>query len=317
MTRTSSEVLKDLTPFEFNGKRASWAAMRRLFPDVETALFFGQAVKMSWDKLNELIQGLFHSDVLDALLEGYHSTELQSYIIHTAPPEVQKQLKSVDFSGTVPHAEILPQMWEALEIGVANSIAEVASKLSNVLDSLPGTQGEMTFANLMQLNRRRPTIGDYKARISHPHTGKNLVVFDVSGSMSQATVSRIAGDVVAMAMKAKAGLCIVSDTAKHWEPGTFSVADVMREAEFGGTRYETLAPLFDKQSWDVVITIADYDSSEAAAQWVRKHSSGTIEKLLDISLVKTPTYLAVVLGQLAKSVEPMLLSTRAVMGSRY
>jgi hypothetical protein len=313
VTKTSSEVRADLTPFEFNGKQASWAAMRRLFQDVETALFFAQAVGMNWTKLSELLQGLFHSSVLDALLNGSHSTDLQDYIVDVAPPAVSVQLNKVDWTRDVPHGEILPYMWDAIEIGVAKSIADVAGKLSNVLDSLPGTQGEMTFNTLMQMNRRRPTIGDYKARIQHPHSGKNLVVFDVSGSMSEPTVRAIAGDVVALGVKAKAGLAIVSDTAKYWDPGTFSVDDVLREAEYSGTHYETLAPLFEHQCWDVVVSIADYDSSPAAGRWVRENALGTIEKLLDISLVQQPTYLSEVLGQLAKEVEPMLLSTGAVM----
>lgn len=317
MTRTSSEVRADLTPFEFNGKKASWAAMRRLFPDVETALFFGQSVGMGWNKLTELIRGLFKSNVLDVLLEGNHSTELQDYLVSVAPPAVEKQLRDVAYVPDVPHGEILPYMWDAIEIGVAQSIADVAGKLSNVLDSLPGTQGEMTFTNLMQLNRRRPTIGDYKAQIRHPHTGKNLVVFDVSGSVSQETVRAIAGDVVALGVKAKAALCIVSDTAKYWDPGTFGVSDVLQAAEYSGTHYETLAPLFDKNSWDVVIAIADYDSASSARHWVRENSNGTIEKLLDISLVPQPTFLSEVLGQLAKEVEPMLLSTGQVLRDRW
>jgi hypothetical protein len=307
MTRTSEDVRADLTPFEFNGKKASVAALRRHLPDVETALFFAKAVGMDWKKLNELIRALFRSDVLDALTEGGHSTSLQDYIVSIAPEKVQKQLKRVDFTEEIPHGEILPHMWELAEIGIAKSISEVAGKLSDVLDALPGTYGEMSFASLMQMNRRRPTIGDYKARITHPSLGKNLVVFDVSGSMSQPTVERIAGDVVALAYKANAAMCIVSDTAKYWDPGTYSVADITNAAEYSGTHYEKLAPLFD-QDWDVVVSIADYDSSSSARRWVRENAKGEIQKLLDISLVSQPTYLSEVLGQLAKEVEPMLLS---------
>jgi hypothetical protein len=312
MTRTSDDVRSALTPFEFNGKRASWAALARHLPDIETALFFGKAVNMPWKKLNELIQGLFKSDVLAALTEGGHSTSLQDYIVSIAPEDVQKIVARADFKQEQPHAEILPHMWDLVQIGVAKSIAEVAGKLSSVLDSLPGNTGEMTFATLMQMNRRRPTIGDYKARITHPHLGKNLVVFDVSGSVNESTVTRIAGDVVALAMKANAGLCLVSDTAKYWDPGTYSVADVLREAEYNGTHYEKLAPLFN-QDWDAVIAVADYDSSSSAGRWVREHSTGSIAKLIDISLVGKPTYLSEVLGQLAHEIEPMLISADGVI----
>jgi hypothetical protein len=305
----SSDVTRSLTPFEFNGKRASWSALKRHLPDIETALFFGQAVNMPWVKLNELIHGLFKSTVLDALLEGGHSTSLQDYIVSVAPPEVKPELKRVDFKEEQPHGEILPQMWEAIQLGVAKSIAEVAGKLSGVLDSLPGIQGEMTFAHLMRMNRTRPVIGDYAAKIRHPHSGKNLVVFDVSGSMSQPTVERIAGDVVALSVKAKAGLALVSNTAKYWDPGTFGVQDVLGAAEYGGTHYETLAPLFTNQNWDTVITIADYDSSVSAAKYFAGAVNGEVGKIVDISLVDRPTYLAEVLGQIAHDVEPMLVST--------
>ncbi|AYD86158.1 hypothetical protein SEA_BURRO_15 [Microbacterium phage Burro] len=316
MTTTSSEVRQALTPFEFNGKRASWAALKKLLPDVETALFFAKAVKMPWLKTDELIRGLFKSTVLNELRNGQHSTELQGYLVEVAPPEVQHIVKAVDYVPAVPHAEILPQMWDAIELTVAGSIAEVVGKLSGVLDSLPGTQGEMTFGHLMQMNRRRPTIGDYKARITHQHGGKNLVVLDDSGSMSEPTIRAIAGDCVALAMKANAGFAMVSNTARYWDPGTFGVDDILGAAQYGGTHYETLAPLFDKNNWDVVVSIADYDSSRSAQQWVRENSSGTIEKLLDLSLVNRPTFLAEVLGQLSKSVEPLLVgNSEYVLGS--
>ncbi|USH45462.1 ssDNA binding protein [Microbacterium phage DoTi] len=319
MTTTSSEVRKALTPFEYNGRRASWAALKRHLPDIETALFFAKATKMPWEKTNELLEGLFKSTVLEALRDGQHSTTLQDYLVEVAPPEVVKQVRAADYVPNVPHGEILPAMWDAMELQVAASIAEVVDKLSGVLDSLPGTQGQMGFAHLMQLNKRRPTIGDYRARISHQHGGKNLVVLDVSGSMSEQTVRTIAGDCVALAYKANAAFAIVSDTAKYWDPGTFGVDDVLQAAEYGGTHYETLAPLFDRTSWDVVVSIADYDSSSSAKRWVRENSSGTIEKLLDLSLVNKPTFLAEVLGQLAKSVEPLLVgNSEYVLGSsRY
>ena len=216
----------------------------------------------------------------------------------------------------VPHGEILPQMWDAIDLTIARSISEVVDKLSGVLDALPGNQGTMTFGHLMQLNKRRPTVGDYRARISHQHGGKNLVVLDVSGSMSEPTVRAIAGDVVALAYKANAAFAIVSNDTMYWDPGTFGVEDVLRHAQYSGTHYETLAPLFDRTHWDVVVSIADYDSSLSAQQWVRDHSNGTIKKLLDMSLVNRPTFLAEVLGQLAESVEPLLIAnSEYVLGS--
>ena len=308
MTLSSKDVRHALTPFEFQGRKASWAALSRLLPDVETALFFGRAVKLPYDKLGELLGGLFKTSVIDALLDGSHSTELQDYIIDTVPPGLEYQVKRINFVADSGHEEILPYMWEAIEIGIADSIGEVADKLSLVLDSLPGKAGVMSFQHMMQLNRRRPTIGDYKAVISHPSRSKNLVILDDSGSMSQNTIRAIAGDVVALGMKADATLALVSSTARVWDPGTYGLDDVLHAAQYGGTHYETLAPLLN-QPWGVVVTIADYDSSMDARRYLRDNAPmGSIEKLLDISLVGKPTFLAECVGQFAKVIEPLLVA---------
>ena len=319
MTFTSKDVRHALTPFEFQGRKASWAALSRLLPDIETALFFGRAVKLSYDKLGELLYGLFKTSVIEALQSGDHSTELQGYIIDTLPPAMEHIARSTSFVADSGHGEILPHMWEAVEIGVADSIGEVAAKLSTVLDSLPGKAGVMSFQHMMQLNRRRPTIGDYKAVVKHPTRSKNLVILDDSGSMSEGTIRAIAGDVVALGMKAEATLALVSYTTRVWTPGTYSVEDVLNAGQYGGTHYETLGPLLD-EPWGVVVTIADYDSAFDAFTYLRDNVTvGSIEKLLDISLVGKPTYLAECVGQFAKEVEPLLVARndRAVMGSRY
>ena len=224
------------------------------------------------------------------------------------PPGVEHITRSINFVPDSGHGEILPHMWEAIEIGVADSIGEVAAKLSTVLDSLPGKAGVMSFQHMMQLNRRRPTIGDYKAVVKHPTRSKNLVILDDSGSMSEGTIRAIAGDVVALGMKAEATLALVSNTTRVWTPGTYSVQDVLDAGQYGGTHYETLGPLLD-EPWGVVITIADYDSASDAFAYLKTNvTQGSIEKLLDISLVGKPTYLAECVGQFAKEIEPLLVA---------
>ena len=309
MTTTSKkDVRQALTPFEFNGKKASWLSLSKLLPDVDTALFFARAVKMDYAKVGELLQGLFKTSVLDALQRGDHSETLQDYIVDMLPPSVEHVARSINFVPDSGHGEILPHMWEAIEIGVADSIGEVAAKLSTVLDSLPGKAGVMSFQHMMQLNRRRPTIGDYKATIKHPLRSKNLVILDDSGSMSASTISAIAGDVVALGMKAEATLALVSNTTRVWEPGTYSLKDVLAAGQYGGTQYETLAPLLN-QEWGVVVTIADYDSSRDAQRYLAENAKAArIEKLLDISLVSRPTFLAECIGQFAKEMEPLLVA---------
>jgi len=85
------------------------------------------------------------------------------------------------------------------------------------------------------------------------------------------------------------------------------VEAVLNAAEYGGTHYEELAPLFDDQQWGVVVTIADYDSSRSAMSAISK-MNGTIDTVLDISLVSMPTYLAEVVGQLADEVKPLMIA---------
>ena len=82
--------------------------------------------------------------------------------------------------------------------------------------------------------------------------------------------------------------------------------DVLAKAEYGGTHYEQLKPLFD-QSWGTVITIADYDSSPSAMKTLA-NCKGHIGQVLDISLVSRTTFLAECVGQLADEVRPLMLA---------
>lgn len=308
MTMSSTDAERAMQLFEFApGKRASWAALGRILPDVATALFFAKAMKMDYQRLSELLFGLFRSSVVVALSEGNHSTSLQDYVVETVPPYVWPEGKAPDFNPTVPPSEVLPELWEAATIQVASSIAEVAEKLAGVLHALPSKEGEMAFAHLAKLNRQRPTIGVYQARIQHRVVPDSLVVLDVSGSMTEETIRKIVGDVVALSWKANAHLAIVSDSTFLWEPGSFDAKAVLRRAEFGGTHYETLAPLLNRD-WGTVVSIADYDSSASAKRFLSS-SSGRIGKVLDISLVNRPTFLGECLAQLADEVEPLLVAT--------
>jgi hypothetical protein len=81
---------------------------------------------------------------------------------------------------------------------------------------------------------------------------------------------------------------------------------VLDAASYGGTHYEKLVPLFDRD-WGVVVCVADYDSSVAAKQSLAR-CTGRIEQCFDISLVQMPTYLAECVGQLADEVKPILIA---------
>lgn len=308
MSLSSHDIKQSTKLFELGpAKFVSYATLEALLPDVETALFFARAYDLDYTKLSLLMKELFKSTVIAELMQGYHSLMLQDYLVDIVPDYMYSELEP-NYVDRPPHAEILPQLWESLELVVANSIKEVADKLSGVLDLLPGKQGQMVFNHMAKLNRQRPTIGVYQAGVHHAPVVENLVIFDVSGSMSEQTVARLVNDVVALSWKANAHLAIVSDSAFYWEPGTYNVTDVLARAEYGGTHYEMLTPLLQRD-WGTVITIADYDSSLAAAHHIKFNARGRIDTILDISLVNQPTFLAKALAPLARELRPILIGS--------
>lgn len=283
--------------------------LRDILPDVETALFFGKVYSLDAQQLGNLLAVVFKSDVIRAFTAegGYHSMELQDYMVDLTMQIPQVTKGQLNFTTKkVPKGEILPELWKSLEIEVAASIKAVAEKLQSVVGLMPGKQGEMVFKSMNIMNRRRPTIGDYKASIHHAPQKQNLIIFDVSGSMSQRTVETIVDDVVALSYVANAHLAIVSNTCTSWDPGAYSSDVVLQHAEFGGTQYEQLVPLLE-QDWGTVVCIADYDSSPSAKSRCAS-AGGHIDELLDISLVNRPTYLSECVGQLADRVRPLLVA---------
>lgn len=307
-------LLTDLTLIEvMPGKRFSLGVLQNLLPDVDTALFFAKAYDMNYTAASRLLGKLFpNNNVIQELFTGNHSTELQGYITQLQD-EVPDYLRpepdgTLGFNGPAPQGQILPLLWKQLEVGVAQSIQEVANKIVGVLDRLPAKEGQMVFRHLNQLNRQRPkaAFGTFGAQIIHPVQAQNLVIFDVSGSMTEHTVKTIVDDVVALSYKANAHLAIVSNNMYYWTPGTYTTKSVLAMAEYGGTKYATLRPLFD-QDWGTVVTIADYDSYHDARSIIGS-SPGRIGQVLDISLVNTPTFMAECVGQLADEVRPLLVA---------
>lgn len=271
-------------------------------------LWFGKLYKLDYRKLSELIAlVLGDSTIVSVLQEGGHSTELQDYLVEVIPDEVFEEWDSVEWNED-PQGYLLPEFWKQLEVEVADSIAEVATKLRSTLHRLPSKEGRMLFANLAKFNKQRPsTLGTYQARVNHEAVPDVLVILDVSGSMTSETIRAIAAEVVSLAWTANAHLAIVSNDTFHWEPGTYDVDSVLGKAQYGGTHYETLAPLFRKD-WGTVITIADYDSSGRAKSAISQQS-GHVDQVLDISLVGQPTFLAECIGTRATKVTPLMVAT--------
>lgn len=306
MSQSTSNSSNDMTLFEVKpGIYLSAGTLRRHLPTVELALFFAKVYQLDYTKLGRLLRMLFDTPVVQALTEGSHSVELQDYLVETVPTEILAEMQQFT-SEPMPSSEVLVQLWKSLEVEVAKSIQEVANKLAGTLHLLPSKEGDMLFASMAKINRLRPTVGVYGAHIKHAPVPEVLVVLDVSGSMTEETIEAIIGDVVAMSYNANASLAVVSNSAFLWAPGGYSVKDVLAKAEYGGTHYEQLKPLFD-QSWGTVITIADYDSSPSAMKTLA-NCKGHIGQVLDISLVSRTTFLAECVGQLADEVRPLMLA---------
>jgi hypothetical protein len=314
-TLSSAELRRSVTLYEIKpGVKFSEATLKALLPDVETVLFFGKVYELDAQQLGQLLYIVLKSDLASALFAegGAHSNDLQSYLVGyhdeygTWHPGIIDPVTAgqISFDNVVPKGEILPHVWKSLEVEVAASIKAVAAKINDAVQLFPGKQGHMVFGHMMKLNAKRPTIGDFKASIKHKRQTQNLVILDVSGSMSASTVARITPDVVAMSYEANAHLAIVSNRCTYWQPGTYNVDDILAAAEYAGTHYETLQPLFDRD-WGVVVTVADYDSSYGAKEALAS-CTGRIEQVLDISLVGQPTFLAECVGQLASEVKPLL-----------
>lgn len=316
---SASQVADSTALFHLSPTKAvSHAALRALLPDIDTALFFAKVYELQYDKVSDLVRLLFQTSVVSALLRSSesHSTELQTYVMDTFPPDVVAELGSVQFGEDVQvgTSELLVPLWEAAEVEIAESIKSVAARLGGVLDQLSSKEGSMTFTHMRKLNTQRNSIGRYGASIHHERVAPRLVVLDVSGSVSESTVAAIVEEVVALSYKVDASLAIVSDNAYLWEAGTFTAADVLRAAEYSGTHYETLKPIFDRD-WETVITIADYDSYGGVQGFLASHCAGRVGQVLDISLVNKVTFLAECVGRLANEVKPLLVGTsRYVLG---
>ena len=303
----TSDIARSVDLYELKpGHMIPVKLLAELLPNTEAALFFAKVYDFGYKKTSDLLYLLFKTDVMEALMSGAHSTELQDFIVDICEEGNLVDVEP-DFVATKPPAEVLPEVWKMAEVEIAKSIKEVAAKLSSTLHLMPSKQGKMVFKSMMQLNAQRPTLGVHKAAIAHEAVPDALVILDVSGSVSQPTVKAIIDEVVAMSYEANATLAIVSSNCFWWEPGTYNVPDVLAKAQYGGTQYETLAPLFKDRDWGTVVTIADYDSSLSSQRYLKNNCNSKVGTVLDISLVNQPSFLAECIAQFAEKLQPLLI----------
>jgi hypothetical protein len=306
------------------GIKFSRHVLTELLPDVETTLFFAKTYELDAATLSRLLQiTVKNGDLTSALFSGDHSTELQDYLVGVVDDYNNTTWSASVNAGEISYGaahikgEILPQVWKSLEVTIAQSIRDVATKLTQTFARLPGKQGRVAFDTLMKMNAKRPTVGTFEARVKHDPTKENLLILDVSGSMRPGTIKAIINDVVALAYMANAHLAIVSDSATYWAPGTYDTDSVLEAAEYQGTHYEQLGPVLNGRDWGVVITVADYDSSRNAMSYLANEVTSTIDEVVDISLVGKTTFLAQCVGQFAKKVTPVLVGNSEYVLQAY
>ena len=298
--------IKGLELFDLgSGRKIPVETLKELLPSTEVALFFAKAYNLDAWAVGNLLRKVFKTELVDALTNGEHSTELQEYIGTLVAEDTVERMEWSEDPIRI-QGEILPELWKQAELTIAQSIKDVAKKLAGTLHLLPSKQGSMVFKTMMTMNRNRPTIGDYRATIQHEQVPDVLVILDVSGSMTENTIRTIVDDVVALSWEANAWLAIVSNSCFVWEPGSYSSEDVLAKAEYGGTDYTQLFGLFQKD-WDTVVTIADYDSY-LDARAIIAQAPGDVGQVFDISLVNKPTFLSEVVGQLAGKVTPLMVA---------
>lgn len=303
----STDAMQDLLEFE-SGIAFDIEFLRQSLTDVETALFFAKLYKLKLEELAELLRLLFPNDeVIAEFTKGDHSYDLQGWDDGEGYENVL--VKFTNNPEQKLDATLLTALWEAAELMIADSIQDVGDKLGKYMNTLPTHEARMTFSILNLHNVVRNTVGDYRAVITRrgdERKLKVLVILDDSGSMTQETIETIAADVVALSYKANASLALVSNTCRVFRAGTFSVRDVLDAAEYMGTRYGALAPLFE-EDWDEVITIADYDSWGSALQEFAG-ASGRVGRVTDVSLVGKQTFLSQCVGVIADEVRQVMIS---------
>ena len=275
--------------------------------DIATLLFFAKLYSLDYHQVNTLFNLVMpEHELWNELSNGVHSTELQDYVADVL--DVQNLTYVQGTGEQAAQEDVLTELFKLREVTIASSIREVADTIGAALGSLPSKEGHMVFSAMRRMNLKRNTIGDYRAQIQRKHktTERVLVILDDSGSMSKETIQTIAEDVVALSYSVDATLVQVSNTARVHTPGTFNVHDVLSCAEYKGTDYSQLLPLF-QDDWDVVVCIADYDSYGNVKALFRS-VPGHVGKVIDISLVHKSTWLGECVAGIADEYVPMLIS---------
>lgn len=263
--------------------------------------------------------------VADYISRGGHSTELQTWWdeqgISIPIPDKEEVLiddpaAPSDKPDDVDDETLFDLVNNSL-VKLPESIQELADGLFiEVLSNLPTGRASYVIEHFQQVSKFG-TFGTMKTGLEYEKNTNACVVLDCSGSMGYRLGEAIANAVVHLANELKCDLILVSSAAKRLPAGTFSAETVKRNWQNAGTYYNQLVPHFKdiSQSYDVVVTIADYDSIPSHKIEIAKLCKAKVHTLYDICVqyveqspgVAKSSFLAECLGQLAKEVKPVFV----------
>ncbi len=279
--------------------------------------------------LGRIFSALDLGSVADAISAGGHSSTLQTWLEEEGLviPVPDDELV-IDEGYTLDEAEpdedldtLLTLVNTAL-VKLPTSIRELGEGLFlEVLSKQPSGQASYALDHVMQVSKFGQ-VCTVKTQMEYEVDTTAVVVADCSGSMGIALGRAIAEPIVRLADSLKCDLILVSTTAVRFPAGTFSVETVIDNWQNGWTYYNQLIPCFKdiSQSYDVVVTIADYDSHAEHKREILAKCGARAQVLYDINVqytedadgnIKT-SFLAECLGQLADRVVPVFVGAKGM-----
>ena len=279
--------------------------------------------------LGRIFSALDLGEVADAISAGGHSSTLQTWLeeegltIPVLDDEVvvDEGKDQQDFEDDTDLDTLLDLVNNAL-VKLPESIRALGEGLFlEVLSKQPAGQASYTLDHVMQVSKFGQ-IGTVKTQMEYEQDTNAVVVADCSGSMGLALGRAIAEPIVRLANSLKCDLILVSSEAKRFPAGTFDVQTILDNWQNGWTFYNQLIPHFRDitQSYDVIVTIADYDSHIEHLREINSKCAARAQVLYDINVqytededgnVKT-SFLAECLGQLADRVVPVFVGARGM-----
>ena len=297
-------------------------------------MLLGDQVTNKAATLGRIFQALNLGSVADAISAGGHSSTLQTWLEEEGLTIPVPDEETVLGSSSVVDEDFQPdEDLDTLVTLVNNALVKLPDSIRQLGDGLflevlskqPSGQAEYVLDHIMALSKFGQ-IGTVKSQIEYEQDTNAVVVLDCSGSMGLNLGRAITEPIVRLADSLKCDLILVSTEAVRLPAGTFSVQSVMDNWQNGWTFYNQLIPYFRyvEQSYDVIVTIADYDSHLEHKGEIKRKCAARAQVLYDINVQYTPdddgnirtSFLAECLGQLAHRVVPVFVGAKGLDYSR-